>query len=404
MLEKISHWLSGYVQFEFIGDNSRFMNLAARSGIMLWGFEKKENKFYASVKAREYIRLWPLAFRCHAKMKIVRKRGYPFYANLAIKRKGMLIGAVLFLVIYGFLSSFYWDVKINGNDMITDAQISEVAKKCGIFEGAKKDNFEPHAAAQRLLGEIEGLSWVSVNTGGCMVEIEVKEAIPKPEIANNDEPQNIIASREGRILEIIADKGIVQVSPNDVVVKGDLLVSGVYTDNIDPYGSKKAPLKTKLVSAEAEIIAETSRCFEVEISRNKAVITDTGEKANLYFAFFGFKIPLGLNTTPVGNFRSYNSENMLELLNREMPVGLLRERYVYYEEKIEVLSEEDMRKEAVYALRAKQAEILPEDSAVLSEDLEFTITEEGCILVANCICRENIAQKKPVLAEITVEE
>ena len=404
MLEQASHLLSGYVRFRLIGNSSRFMTLAARSGIRLWGFQKKDGAFYACIKAREYKKLRPLSRRCQTKMRCVGKYGFPFYVRKALKRKGMLLGAMLFVFLYTFLSGFVWDVQVSGIDTITEAEVLTAARACGVYEGGSKDGFTPRGAAQSIMRQVEGISWISVNTDHCMVTIEIKEAEKKPEITNEETPSNIVANRAGMILRIEAQSGMVKVRPGDIVRQGDTLVTGIYTDQVDEYTVREAPLQTTMVPSRASVIAETAREFRVEVSAEKHVTVDTGEQENRYLLFFGMKIPLGLNTAPSGEYRTYHNREMLTLLQKELPVGVVTEKYVYTRQQSVTLSEEQLRQEALFALRQQQEESLPEHSKIISEELEYTFTDRGCVLTARCVCEEEIGVTQEILVESSTGE
>lgn len=399
MLEQASHFISGYVCFRLTGNSGRFMTLAARSGLVLWGFQKKDEVFYACIKAKEYRKLRPLSRRCQTRMRCVGKYGFPFYLHKALKRKGMFLGAGLFVFLFAFLSSFVWDVQVSGIDTITEAEVLSAARACGVYEGGSKDGFSPRGAAQSIMRQVEGISWISVNTDHCMVTIEIKEAEDKPEITNEETPSNIVAKRSGMILSVEAQSGMAKVKPGDIVMQGDLLVTGIYTDQVDEYTVRKAPLQTTMVPSRASIIAETAREFQVEVGTEKLVTTDTGERENRYLMFFGMKIPLGLNTAPTGTYRIYEGKEMLTLLQKELPVGMVTEKYVFTEEQTLTLSEEQLQQEALFALRQQQEEMLPEGSKIISEELEYSYTETGCILTARCVCEEEIGETQQILVE-----
>uniref|UniRef100_UPI00248DE2F4 sporulation protein YqfD n=1 Tax=Neglectibacter timonensis TaxID=1776382 RepID=UPI00248DE2F4 len=57
MLEKIFHWLTGCVRFQVTGDAARFFNIAAKSGLGLWGFQKEGTDSAAWIRAGEYKKL-----------------------------------------------------------------------------------------------------------------------------------------------------------------------------------------------------------------------------------------------------------------------------------------------------------------------------------------------------------
>ena len=87
MIERIYHWMSGYVEFRVEGDGARLFTMVAKRGMGLWGFGRSEGKAVARVKPGGYKRLRSLFRRCGASGRITRKRGMPFQIGRASCRE-----------------------------------------------------------------------------------------------------------------------------------------------------------------------------------------------------------------------------------------------------------------------------------------------------------------------------
>lgn len=77
------------------------------------------------------------------------------------------------------------------------------------------------------------------HTGNRLV-VEVMERTPEPEMQNTRKPSNIIASQDGQIVSVSIYRGQLMKIVGDPVQKGDLLVSGLYTDETGHTGIKHA--------------------------------------------------------------------------------------------------------------------------------------------------------------------
>ena len=403
MLESITRLFTGYVTFEVRGDTARFLNIASKSRMTLWGFKKNGDVLTANIKAGKYRALHPMKQRTGVHLHFVKKAGLPFLLRRLQRRPGICIGAVLFIVLYVFLYGGVWHVQVSGNEYLTDAQILRAAQEVGVFEGARRSSFDPVAASLKLSLAIEELSWVSVNTDGSMVTIEVKEADLKPKLANEEDPSNIIAEREGQIVAIEAESGMKEVRIGDTVYAGQILIAGSYSEMVRPYVEKPIPAKWYLVPARGSVRAETVREFQVEIPRQKQIETETEEKTNRYLLFFGIRIPMGLQKSPEGRYHSFQSVDMLQLLDQELPVGLYRERYAFYENETVQLSEEAWKEEARYKLRQIQKEALGDDSLILEETLNYEFRGDVCVLTCRCRVQEEIGVIEKILFEFNNE-
>ncbi len=70
------------------------------------------------------------------------------------------------------------------------------------------------------------ISWIGINIKGTNVIVKIVKAEEKPEIVNNTDYCNIIASKSGVITKIVAQNGTAIVKEGDKVEKGDILIAG----------------------------------------------------------------------------------------------------------------------------------------------------------------------------------
>ncbi len=400
MLEKGFHLLTGCVRFEVSGDAARFFTVCAKSSIELWGFQREGELHTAWARIGDYKKLRPLCRRCMVKTRLIKKQGLPFQTGRLKRRKGMAAGVVLGAALFFFLSGFVWDVTVKGSEELTDAKILKAAREAGVFVGVKKDSFRPKAAALRILRREEKLSWVSVNTDGCFVEVAVKENAEKPEVLDDRQLSNIVASREGKILAIEAHHGRPEVSLGEVVEEGQLLISGLYPQRVDPYGPQPENPMTTLGAARGKVTAETYREFTVQIAEEVSEEKLTGKRqVNRALSLFGWRIPLGLQTEPRGQTRFYREETVLRLLDRKLPLALERNVYEFFEVEKRQLSQKEMEQRALLKLRETQKTILPAGSRIREEELTYSFSDGVCILSAKCRCEEEIGTEKPVIVE-----
>lgn len=401
MISRIFHWITGYACFEVQGQTSRFLNLAAKSRLTIWHLTRDGEKAVGNIRAREYKELRPISRRCGAKLRCRHKGGLPFYTERLWRRKGLLLGAAAGIALYFFLSSFIWEVQINGLQNLTPVEVETAARSCGVYEGARKDSFSPAGAAHEMMSLVPQLGWVSVNTDGCMVQIEIKEAEEKPEMAETEGPTNIVAAREGKIVGIEAEAGMKRVNIGDVVQKGQLLITGVYDENVSPYTVKKAPIKSFALQARGSVTAETVRTYEVKSDAFRETENILEEKTTRYLLFFGLKIPLGFHAADDGMFRLFPQTEWLQLLGQELPVGIRREKRVYTEIERTPLNEQERKENALFKLRQMQKKELGESTVLLEEELTYQSTPEGIALQAICRFEEEIGVQQDALWNIT---
>lgn len=399
MLERVFHLLSGYTEFSVAGNSARFFNMAAKSRIGLWGYKRREGLPLARIKAREYKKLRRVCRRSGARVRLVGKRGVPFHLRRLQKRKGLLLGAACGAALYVFLSGFLWGVSVKGAQLMPEGLIVESASRQGLYRGCFMGEMDPRGAAQGILAELPGLSWVGVNTDGCFAEIDVKEAQPQPEREETYGWSNIVAAREGKVVAIQAKSGRPEVALGEAVDRGQLLISGLYEEEQDPWAEPVEDPLQVTGPARGSVIAETYRTFTVQVSGTKKEWVETGETCSSYSLYLlGLRLPLGLPLPP-GEGRDYAEKAPLTVLGTELPVSLDREARVVWEERTRALDEDEQRTQALLKLReAQRAEIAP-GGQVVREELDFSFAEGQCVLQARCICREEIGVVQDVLVE-----
>lgn len=400
MLERLFHWLFGYVEFAVRGGAPRLFTMAAKNGLLLWDFAWEEETARARIKAREYRRLPPLCRRSGASARLEKKRGLPFFAARLTRRRGLLAGAVLGAALFWYLSGFVWGVTVTGTETVTERQVRDAAAQYGVSVGSPRAELKPRQAAHGILAQIGRLSWASVNTDGCFVEVAVKEGEPAPEAETQEKWSNLVASRGGVVVSAQAERGRLEVQPGDVVEQGQLLVSGLYQYVPDPYRAQPTHPAQIVGPARGSVIAETYREFTARAGSTQARQIPAGEREErVFLRLFGLRLPLGLWSQPAGEFRFSQSVSAWEALGVQLPVALERERYDPVETHSVPLSREEQRDAALRALRQLQREELPQGAEILEEELRFTYTVEGCTVTARCRCWEEIGQIQEILVE-----
>ena len=110
--------------------------------------------------------------------------------------------------------------------------------------------------------------------------MNIKEIIPAEKIINKREPCNIVAKKDGLILNIITSAGTPKVKINDVVKKGDILVSGEIL--IENNNSESNEPSFDYVHADAKVIAKTYYQINFKIPYEYVLKKYTGKTQKNY--------------------------------------------------------------------------------------------------------------------------
>ncbi len=400
MIERFFHFLTGWAEFEILGEAPRFLNLAARSGAGLWGFDRRDGKAVAECRAKEYKRLRLLARRCHVRLRCLSKGGLPFITRKVWMRKGLLAGVVCGTALYCFLSGFVWNVSVSGTRAIGDSLVLAAARSGGLYPGAAQDSYSPKLAARHIISQLPELKGVVVNTDGCFAEIVVGEAEKKPDIADDDRWSNIVAARAGTIRIVQAQRGRPEVSCGDAVEEGDLLISGLYQEKLEPWDPRADRPYESVGAARGSVIAETYREFTVQVSAVKKEMVFTGErKVNTAVTLFGLRVPLGFSAVPQGEWRVSTQNQTVKALGADLPLTVEREVFEAVREQKRTLTEAEMKEAALLKLREAQRSTISPGGRVVKEELTYAFPEGMCVLCAECRCEEEIGVVQEILVK-----
>lgn len=123
-------------------------------------------------------------------------------------------------------SKFVWNIRVEGNNKINQSEIVSMLEQKGLKVGTLKSRVN----SQEIINEIRlkraDIAWIGISIEGTNAIVKIVEAQAKPEIINEEDYCNIIATKDAQIVKISAQNGIPVVKQDDVVTKGDILIAG----------------------------------------------------------------------------------------------------------------------------------------------------------------------------------
>lgn len=230
LLKRLLNYLLGYCVIKVEGfRKERFINLIINNKIPLWDIvQKNEDQLWVKVYVSDIGKLRHIARKSRCPFKIIEKRGFPFLAFRAEKRKGLVVGVLLFMIILYWLSSFIWFIDVYSSEpleRISEEKIIAEAARLGIRPGALKSKLSIDNIEQNLAVSLPQLTFISVELEGTLAKIEVVEKKVIDE--DSEKPAHIVAAKDGIIEEILVLSGEPRVTAGDTVQKGQVLISGI---------------------------------------------------------------------------------------------------------------------------------------------------------------------------------
>mgnify|MGYP000117921514 CR=1 FL=1 len=226
LLFKILSYLGGFVTISVPEEClERFINMATARGIFLWGImETGADRVALKVRLSGVRPMRHVARMTRCRFRIEARAGLPFVIGRLKRRKTLLGGALLFMVVLYMLSSFIWEIKVTGHKRVDEQVIEQLARQSGLYRGALRWAVNERAVEDVILRQVPGLSWVSVHIEGTRARIEVVEKKLPPR-DGAERPFDVVADKDGLVKEILVFSGHPLVKEGDTVAAGQVLIS-----------------------------------------------------------------------------------------------------------------------------------------------------------------------------------
>lgn len=260
-------WFCGYICICVNGRQvNRFLNLCSRNGIHLWRITYDlEHTLRANIRLRDFYDLKPYLRKTKTQLKILSKKGFPFWCHRHPRMKWFLCFCICIISIWFYSFNFIWNIEVTGNTIVSTQEIIHCLHKNNVDTGLKKNVIDCTEIEVLLREQFHQLGWVSVYIKNTNLYIEVKESLYDTVEHQGIEygvQHNIVANKDATIYSIVTRAGNSIVKKGDSVKKGDILILGK-NDIYDDSGVVKDTLYFK---ATAEIWADVSYNIDIPIS------------------------------------------------------------------------------------------------------------------------------------------
>lgn len=323
-------------------------------------------------------------------VRIVRRRGVPFFLWRIRKRYALLVGMAACVFLVGLSSLYIWQIDVTGNVNVPTSDILAALKDQGVDIGTNLLTVSARRVANDILINVPGLSFITLNTHGSRLEVIVREKIEKPELYDPDVPTKVIAGKAGIISELTVFEGWQLAGLGDTVVEGDELVSSFV-----PIGNGR------VTHARAEIWART--WYELTLSTpletmkkeytgektSRTALILGGNRVNLYFSG-------GNPYTECDKMSVYTPVTLPG--GTVLPLTVAREHFEEYESVPYTMTVEEAERMLTSRLLFDLEERIGE-GYIVSSDFE-TRKEEGLVTVTlRAECVEQIGREVPLSQE-----
>ncbi len=234
--------------------------------------KKKETKDYLILEIEEeyFQKIKKLAPTYE--ITILKRTGKAYLIHLYKTKKIFLYSIIFAFLVIVLLTNIIFSVRVVETDKEIKDMILTDLRENGITRFRFKVSYKRKEAIREKILEKEKdyLEWLEIEEVGTMYQVKVIRRINNPK-EEELKPRSIVAKKKGRITRIEADYGEVTTKKNDVVDKGDTLISGLIKN--------KEEIKTK-VAARGKVYAEVWYQVNLNLPTIYQEEIKTGNKKN----------------------------------------------------------------------------------------------------------------------------
>ena len=372
-------YIFGYVNVIIEGYSiERFMNIAKSKSILLWNNRRdKSTILHTNISIKDFKIACKIAKQTKCRIKIQNKKGVPFIFNKYKKRKLFFVFLLLIIIAVISLSRFIWNIEITGNNNIDSNELLETLKQEGLKVGVLKSKINTKEIINKMRLDRNDLAWIGIELNGTNAVVKIVEADAKPEIIQEDEYCNIVATKDGVITKINAINGTPLVKEGDTIKKGTILIGGFLEGKYTG---------TRYVHANGEVYAKVWYSEKQKVGQNVVKLSKTGNEEKRYSVKLNnFQINFYKTLSKFQNYDTIVSRNKLKIFSDfYLPIEIITTtNYEQVEETINYTLDEAKNKaiEEIKEILDKQIEgneenILNTYINYNEETYEITVTYE----------------------------
>lgn len=319
IFKNLESYISGYLRINIEGYYiERFINICRKENIPVWNIKKeKDIRLTFSIKIKDFKKICKIAKTTKCKLKIKKKKGFPFILNKYRKRRIFAIFLILVIILIGMSSNYVWNIEVieeNGNNL---ENIMQNLNQSGLAVGKRKSEINTKEVINKVRLERNDIAWMGIELKGTNAIVKVVKSDEKPDIIDENEYCSIVADKAGIITKISAQNGTANVKVGDTINEGETLINGWVEGKYTGI---------RYVHAKGEIQAKVWYTKHKFIEYNTTEKRETGNQEEKYaIKFNNFKINLGKGVSKFEIYDTIETENKFKIFSDfYLPISIVK--------------------------------------------------------------------------------
>ena len=319
IFKNLESYISGYLRINIEGYYiERFINICRKENIPVWNIKKeKDIRLAFNIKIKDFKKICKIAKTTKCKLKIKKKKGFPFILNRYKKRKIFAIFLILVIILIVMSSNYVWNIEVieeNGNNL---ENIMQNLNQSGLAVGKRKAEINTKEVINKVRLERNDIAWMGIELKGTNAIVKVVKSDEKPDIIDENEYCSIVADKAGIITKISAQDGTANVKVGDTINEGETLINGWVEGKYTGI---------RYVHAKGEIQAKVWYTKHKFIEYNTTEKRETGNQEEKYaIKFNNFKINLGKGVSKFEIYDTIETENKFKIFSDfYLPISIVK--------------------------------------------------------------------------------
>lgn len=236
-----------------------------------------------------------------ANIEVIKYYGLVGIKKFLKKHYILLTSFILSYLIIIILSNVIFKVEIVTNNQVLKDNITYYLNYYGIvkYKFVKSNKYIENVKEKILLENKDTIEWISINREGVKYVVNVTPRVISNRVSI-DKPSNIVSKKDALIKYLVVTGGSSVKEVNDVVKKGEVIISG----NVVKFDKVVGTTRSK-----GKVFGEVWYTVNISIPFKHVIYEKTGETINhIYLDIFGHKFTL------VGHYITNNSINEVSVL------------------------------------------------------------------------------------------
>jgi len=349
-------WLQGQVLVRAEGEETeRLLNQCLARGIYLWDIRRREGILYFRLSSRAFLRLPPLVRHLKVKVSIAEKVGLPFFLRRLRRRRMLVAGGLLFVLILYVWSGCIWSVQVAGvGHPGQQKELAQMLASRGVMRGVLKERIDLGMVEYEVLTQFPELAWARAYFTGTRFVLEVVPKLPQPELVR---PGHLAAKKNGLVLDVLVLVGKALVNKGASVQAGDVLILG-------EQGRQPVPAKGRVLARVWHETYHEGETFE------QCWVRSGNTASSRMLRVLGRELLIrGVKVAPFQYFETdYQRKKILPWRNSSGPVEVIDKTYYELKETRSTISEAECIKRLTEQALAEIKRNLDEGSQITQVD------------------------------------